>query len=137
MQTEQVTAESYAASLREIRNIGTGSFGSAFLVERVGSHERLVAKKISLAHLAEAAADKAKLEASLLRSLRHPNITTYFGSFVTGGVLHIVMEYCSGGSLQQVRRSATASPPPTRAKSTPTPARRTRASGGCAAAGLT
>ena len=26
----------------------------------------------------------------------------YFGSFIVGNTLHIIMEYCSGGTLQQV-----------------------------------
>ena len=41
-------------------------------------------------------------EAALLRSLRHPNITEYYCSFVSANTLHILMEFCSGGSLQQV-----------------------------------
>ena len=98
----QITAEVYASGVREIRNIGTGSFGSALLVEVTETRERLVAKKISLEHLADGDRDRALNEAALLRSLRHPNITEYFGSFVSANTLHILMEFCSGGSLQQV-----------------------------------
>ena len=79
----QITAEVYASSVHEIRNIGTGSFGSALLVEVTETRERFVAKKISLEHLADGDRDKALNEAALLRSLRHPNITEYFGSFVS------------------------------------------------------
>ena len=98
----QITAEIYASSVREIRNIGTGSFGSALLVEVTETRERFVAKKISLEHLADGDRDKALNEAALLRSLRHPNITEYYCSFVSANTLHILMEFCSGGSLQQV-----------------------------------
>ena len=71
----QITAEVYASSVHEIRNIGTGSFGSALLVEVTETRERFVAKKISLEHLADGDRDKALNEAALLRSLRHPNIS--------------------------------------------------------------
>ena len=73
----QITAEVYASGVREIRNIGTGSFGSALLVEVTETRERLVGKKISLEHLADGDRDRALNEAALLRSLRHPNITEY------------------------------------------------------------
>jgi NIMA (never in mitosis gene a)-related kinase 1/4/5 len=58
-------------------------------------------KKISLEHMAPDEQTKASNEAALLKSLRHQNITEYLGSFVLGNMLHIVMEYCSGGTLQQ------------------------------------
>ena len=79
-----------------------GSFGSATLVEVVDTRERFVAKKISMEHMGEDEKTKALNEAALLRSLHHPHITEYFGSFIVGNTLHIIMEYCSGGSLQQV-----------------------------------
>jgi serine/threonine protein kinase len=105
-----------------------GSFGSAMLIETMDTKERsqrlrphtlwpdplfpssplvdplfrFVAKKISLEHMGEDEKVKALNEATLLRSLRHTHITEYFGSFIVGSTLHIIMEYCSGGSLQQV-----------------------------------
>eukprot|EP00966_Prymnesium_polylepis_P169303 3914770-Prymnesium_polylepis.1 len=96
------SAEVYEKNMRELRNIGMCSFGSATLVEMVDSREQFVAKKISLEHMGEEEKVKALNEASLLRSLHHLHITEYFGSFVRGNTLHILMEYCSGGSLQQV-----------------------------------
>ena len=73
----QITAEIYASSVHEIRNIGTGSFGLALLVEVTETRERFVAKKISLEHLVDGNREKALNEAALLRSLRHPNITEH------------------------------------------------------------
>ena len=99
---EQIDELMYTTQMRELRAIGSGSFGSAVLVEMVVSRERFVAKKIPLEHLTEEDKAKALSEAALLRSLRHDNITEYFGSFVSANTLHILMEYCSGGSLQQV-----------------------------------
>ena len=97
----EFTADTYAAQVKELRNVGMGSFGSAMLVEVVSTGERFVSKKISLEHMAEDEREKARNEAALLKSLRHSNITEYLGSFVAGNMLHIVMEYCSGGTLQQ------------------------------------
>ena len=97
----EFTAASYAAEVKELRNVGSGSFGSAILVEVVATGELFVSKKISLEHMAPDEQTKASNEAALLKSLRHQNITEYLGSFVLGNMLHIVMEYCSGGTLQQ------------------------------------
>jgi NIMA (never in mitosis gene a)-related kinase len=97
----EFTAASYAAEVKELRNVGSGSFGSAILVEVVATGELFVSKKISLEHMAPDEQTKASNEAALLKSLRHQNITEYLGSFVLGNMLHIVTEYCSGGTLQQ------------------------------------
>jgi NIMA (never in mitosis gene a)-related kinase len=126
-----ITAEDYHRDVREIKTIGSGSFGSALLIEY--ANDQFVAKKITLEHLLEEEKHKALNEASLLRALHHPHITEcvppyfisesscrssscpstarhhragtslcrYFGSFVSSNVLFIIMEYCGGGSLQQ------------------------------------
>ena len=72
------------------------------LVELKDTKERFVAKKISLEHMSEEEKVKALNEAKLLRALVHQHITEYLGSFISGNTLHIIMEYCAGGSLQQV-----------------------------------
>jgi hypothetical protein len=100
-QPSEITPERYQSDIAEVKNIGTGSFGCAILVESQSTGERFVAKKISLEHLTADEQVKAQGEASLLKSFHHPNITEYLGSFVIGNTLHIIMEYCSGGSLQQ------------------------------------
>lgn len=42
------------------------------------------------------------MQVLLLERLEHPNVVKYFESFVEGNVLHIVMQYCSGGDLAHV-----------------------------------
>lgn len=37
----------------------------------------------------------------MLSNVAHPNITSYYGSFVEDGVLNVVMEYADNGSLFQ------------------------------------
>jgi serine/threonine protein kinase len=41
-------------------------------------------------------------EILVLRECSHPNIIAYFGSYFRKDVLSICMEYCSGGSLQDI-----------------------------------
>ena len=36
------------------------------------------------------------LEVNLLKNLNHPNIVAYKTSFISGGILIIIMEYCDG-----------------------------------------
>lgn len=98
---EEITLDRYVADIFEVKNIGSGSFGCAIMVEARSNAERFVAKKITFEHLTPDEQVKAQNEASLLKSFRHVNITEYLGSFVINNVLHIIMEYCSGGSLQQ------------------------------------
>lgn len=40
-------------------------------------------------------------EVRLLAFLKHPGIVAYKDSFIEGGVMHIVMEYATGGSLHE------------------------------------
>ena len=101
---EEISVQRYTSDINEVKNIGSGSFGCAILVESKSTGERFVAKKISLEHLTPEEQQKALQEASLLKSFRHVNITEYLGSFVIGNTLHIIMEYCSGGSLQQAMK---------------------------------
>lgn len=41
-------------------------------------------------------------EIIMMRDCRHPNIIAYFGSYLRRGKLWICMEYCGGGSLQDI-----------------------------------
>ena len=64
----EFTAELYASDVKELKNIGAGSFGAAVLIELGSSGERFVSKKIGLEHLAEEEQVKAQNEAALLNS---------------------------------------------------------------------
>lgn len=41
-------------------------------------------------------------EIIMMRDCRHPNIIAYFGSYLRRDKLWICMEYCGGGSLQDI-----------------------------------
>lgn len=44
-------------------------------------------------------------EILVLMDCKHPNIISYYGSYLRRDKLWIVMEYCSGGSLQDIYQS--------------------------------
>lgn len=41
----------------------------------------------------------------MMRDCRHPNIIAYYGSYLRRDKLWICMEYCGGGSLQDIYHS--------------------------------
>ncbi|CAD2221096.1 hypothetical protein AGDE_07602 [Angomonas deanei] len=83
----------------QLRVLGKGSFGSAWLIQRNRDKVQFVAKEVRLAGLKPAEKDSAKHEIEMLRSLNHPNITRYIDHFEHKGSLFIVMEYANGGDL--------------------------------------
>ena len=59
-------------------------------------NKQYVAKKILMGSLPTKEQDGAMLEVNLLKNLVHPNIVSYKTSFVSHGLLIIIMEYCEG-----------------------------------------
>lgn len=41
----------------------------------------------------------------MMKDCRHPNIIAYYGSYLRRDKLWICMEYCGGGSLQDIYHS--------------------------------
>ena len=83
----------------ELKCVGKGNFGSAFLARSRKDNQPYIAKKIQLGNLSEKEQESALLEANLLKSLKHANVVGYKDSFVEKGILTIVMEYCEVGDL--------------------------------------
>ncbi|KAH9597591.1 Protein kinase domain [Trypanosoma melophagium] len=83
----------------QVRVLGKGSFGSAWLVQRRSDKAQFVAKEVRLAGMKPAERESAKHEIDVLRTLNHPNITRYVDHFEDHGSLFIVMEYANGGDL--------------------------------------
>ena len=83
---------------QEIKLIGRGNFGAAFLVMHKKDEKKIkyIAKKINLQSLNEKDRINALNEADLLKTMAHPNIVSYKDSFIEEDVLIIVMEYCEG-----------------------------------------
>lgn len=89
----------YSKEYTELKWIGKGNFGAAYLIESKEDSTNYVAKKILLGQLPEKEQQNALLEVNLLRYLDHPNIVGYVGSFIEKGMLIIIMEYCDVGDL--------------------------------------
>lgn len=79
--------------------VGEGSYGRAILCRRKKDKKLCIIKQISLTKLSRKEAKLTEQEALLLGKLQHPNIVTFWESFVSSQQLHIVMEYADGGDL--------------------------------------
>ena len=93
------SAISYAEEFEELKCIGRGNFGAAFLVRHRNpppdaEEVYFIAKKIVYAQLNEKEKDASFQESMLLRHLNHGNIVQYKTSFVDKGELIIIMEFC-------------------------------------------
>lgn len=77
--------------------IGGGSFGKVYkgVDKRTGQS---VAIKIIDVENADDEVDDIIQEISILAGLNSPYVTRYYGSYLKGSDLWIIMEYCSGGS---------------------------------------
>ena len=91
-----------AYTYRIKREIGKGSFGRCFLVQREDSSGTIdcVIKEVDLTSLSASERDLARNEASIMKQLQHPNIIRFHEVYKTrSGKLHIVMEYAERGNL--------------------------------------
>ena len=73
--------------------LGQGKFGLVQEVVRKGTKERFAVKVV-------ASSKQSEDEVQLLASLRHGNIVHLHDSLEHDGMLYIIMELCSGGTLQ-------------------------------------
>lgn len=79
--------------------VGEGSYGKAILCRRKIDSRLCIIKQISIKKLSKKEALLTEQEATLLKRLQHPNIVTFWESFLGNNNLHIVMEYADGGDL--------------------------------------
>ncbi|KAK9809093.1 hypothetical protein WJX72_009300 [[Myrmecia] bisecta] len=79
--------------------LGKGSYGAAFLVSSKLDGKKYVIKEIDVSRLPRKEREAAEQEAKVLLALNHPNVVSCKESFVEGGKLLIVMDYCSEGDL--------------------------------------
>jgi NIMA (never in mitosis gene a)-related kinase 1/4/5 len=88
---------------KKVKVLGKGSFGEAFLIETLLTPStQAVCKLVHLAAMKPDEQREALNEVKVLSQLRHPNIVQYIGSFQADGYLHILMEYCNGGDVDQL-----------------------------------
>jgi NIMA (never in mitosis gene a)-related kinase 1/4/5 len=91
---------------QKIKEIGSGSFGHAYLVQtnpsaKGGEKKLLVMKEIDLSNQNAQQRAAAEVEVKVLSALKHPYIVRYWESFMKNSQLCIIMDYCEGGDMWQ------------------------------------
>ncbi|XP_076262755.1 MAP4K3-like protein hppy isoform X3 [Rhynchophorus ferrugineus] len=83
-----------------IQRIGSGTYGDVYKAKRLPTNELAAIKVIKL----EAGDDFGIIQQEILmmKDCRHANIIAYYGSYLRRDKLWICMEYCGGGSLQDI-----------------------------------
>ncbi|XP_041960679.1 mitogen-activated protein kinase kinase kinase kinase 3 isoform X3 [Alosa sapidissima] len=83
-----------------IQRIGSGTYGDVYKARNVTTEELAAIKVIKL----EPGEDFAVVqqEIIMMKDCKHSNIVAYFGSYLRRNKLWICMEYCGGGSLQDI-----------------------------------
>jgi len=82
-----------------IKSLGDGGFGIVSLVRHKLSDTLFAIKRLH----SKSTTDQENIlrEISALAPLTHPNVIRYQHGFNANGLLYLVMEYCSGGSLYE------------------------------------
>jgi len=82
------------------KELAVGSFGTVYSALNKNTGEKVAVKIITLEE--DETFDDLITEIDILRRSSHPNIVKYYGSWLKGRELFIVMELCSGGSLLSI-----------------------------------
>lgn len=84
-----------------VQRIGSGTYGDVYKAKRLNGNGELAAIKVIKL---EPGDDFAIIQQEILmmKDCRHPNIVAYYGSYLRRDKLWISMEYCGGGSLQDI-----------------------------------
>eukprot|EP00434_Breviolum_minutum_P001610 symbB.v1.2.001421.t1/scaffold34.1/size402451/2 len=91
-----------------IDELGSGSFGKVNLVREKNTGLLRVIKTVDTAKLSQRLLDNMREEIQVLRALDHPNIIRLFeyGEDVENQKIHLLMERCSGGDLDELLERA-------------------------------
>jgi serine/threonine protein kinase len=82
--------------------LGKGAFGSVYKALNWGTGGTVAIKQVGLSHLPKTELKNMMQEIDLLKNLHHPNIVKYHGFVTSTENLYIILEYCEGGSLQNM-----------------------------------
>uniref|UniRef100_A0A8C8SDP4 Mitogen-activated protein kinase kinase kinase kinase n=1 Tax=Pelusios castaneus TaxID=367368 RepID=A0A8C8SDP4_9SAUR len=83
-----------------IQRIGAGTYGDVYKARDTQTAELAAIKIIKLDPVDDISS--IQQEITTLRDCRHPNVVAYFGSYLRNDRLWICMEFCGGGSLQEI-----------------------------------
>lgn len=89
----------------QVKQLGEGSYGKAFLVKCSGDNSYAVIKTMNLDSLSDEAKKEAYKEAKILEKLDHSNIIRFIEVFRSNKpypTLNIVMEYADGEDLNKL-----------------------------------
>jgi pSer/pThr/pTyr-binding forkhead associated (FHA) protein len=93
--------------MRITKTLGRGSTSAVFLAERKDTGFRMALKVMSPAVSENEWARKSFLrEVAIGRALKHRNVTKLYDFGFYGGAYFYLMEYCSGGSAEELRASS-------------------------------
>ncbi|XP_035516579.1 mitogen-activated protein kinase kinase kinase kinase 3-like isoform X2 [Morone saxatilis] len=83
-----------------IQRVGSGTYGDVYKARSVSTGELAAIKVIKL----EPGEDFAVVQQEILmmKDCKHSNIVAYYNSYLRRDKLWICMEFCGGGSLQDV-----------------------------------
>ncbi|XP_063957516.1 mitogen-activated protein kinase kinase kinase kinase 3-like [Lytechinus pictus] len=86
-----------------LQRIGSGTYGDVYKARMTQTGTLSAIKVIKI----EPGDDFTIIQQEILmmKDCRHPNIVGYFGSYLRREKLWIAMEYCGGGSLQDIYHS--------------------------------
>uniref|UniRef100_A0A673Y146 non-specific serine/threonine protein kinase n=1 Tax=Salmo trutta TaxID=8032 RepID=A0A673Y146_SALTR len=82
-----------------IHRIGTGTYGDVFKARNIRSSAMAA---IKIVKLDPGDITSIQQEITMMKECKHKNIVAYFGSYHRNTKLWICMEYCGGGSLQDI-----------------------------------
>ncbi|XP_008837126.1 mitogen-activated protein kinase kinase kinase kinase 2 [Nannospalax galili] len=83
-----------------LQRVGAGTYGDVYKARDTLTSELAAVKIVKL----DPGDDISSLqqEITILRECRHPNVVAYIGSYLRNDRLWICMEFCGGGSLQEI-----------------------------------
>ncbi|CAB1315901.1 unnamed protein product [Coregonus sp. 'balchen'] len=83
-----------------IQRIGSGTYGDVFKARDIKTSVVSAIKVVKL----DPGDDISSIqqEITMIKECTHKNIVAYFGSYLRNNKLWICMEYCGGGSLQDI-----------------------------------
>uniref|UniRef100_A0A7S3G4B8 non-specific serine/threonine protein kinase n=1 Tax=Palpitomonas bilix TaxID=652834 RepID=A0A7S3G4B8_9EUKA len=100
MQSQQ-QRPSRLSDFQVLRQVGKGSYGSVYQVERKSDKKIYALKKVKLRNMSQKEKENSFNEIRCLASMKHRNILGYYDAFMDGDEnLCIITEFVNGGDLE-------------------------------------
>lgn len=85
-----------------LKYLGSGATADVFQVLLKSNRRAYVLKQMPLANMSDEEKLRAKQEILVMDGVDHPNVVKFHESFSSDSSVDIVMEYCEGGTLEQL-----------------------------------